>query len=157
VLCGFCPPPVYIYIILFFLWRETPLRQSYFVYPHMSGKPQTYVKRSLQTNRVILWLRRQADSKELFSPKEIRILNLIEILPGPRPLPLEPTSWGLSHLYWLYMNIYQSKQVKRSSWGATNPYQMTCSLEWNMPIYYFFFFFFGREVPFQMNNTPLVS
>jgi hypothetical protein len=50
---------------------------SYFLYPLLSGKPRTHVKRPLHTNRVILQLRRRADPKELFTPKGIRTLDLM--------------------------------------------------------------------------------
>jgi len=64
------------------------------MYPPLSGKPRTYVKRPFHTDWVILWFCQRAGSKELFAPKEIRTLDLIGLPQRPMPLPLEPTPWG---------------------------------------------------------------
>jgi len=56
---------------------RTPPRQGYFVYPPLSGKPQTDVKRPLHTDR--------ASPKKLFAPKEIRTLDLMGLPQRPKP------------------------------------------------------------------------
>jgi hypothetical protein len=48
------------------------------MYSLMLGKPQTRVKCLLHTDWVILRLHRRAGSKELFAPKEIQILKLMD-------------------------------------------------------------------------------
>jgi len=61
------------------------------VYPPMSSKPRTHVKRPFHTDRVILLLHQWAGPKKLFVPKKIRTLDLMRLPQKPRPpLPLEP-------------------------------------------------------------------
>jgi hypothetical protein len=45
--------------------------------------------------------RRQAGPKKLFTPKRIRTLDLKGLPQRPRPLPLEPTAWGIYPLHLL--------------------------------------------------------
>jgi hypothetical protein len=60
----------------------------------MSGKLQTRIKHPLHMDRII---RRRADPKKLFTPKEIRTLDLMQLPQIPKPylsrpgLNLKPT------------------------------------------------------------------
>jgi hypothetical protein len=61
------------------------------MYPPLSDKPQNRAKHLLYRDQVILRLHQLAGPKKLFSSKGIQTLNLMEMLPRPRPLPLEQT------------------------------------------------------------------
>jgi hypothetical protein len=83
-------PILFFFIFYFFIYDNESLQDmSHFVYPSLLGKPRTRAKRPFHTDWVILRLRRWIGSKELFVPKGIRTLDLIEMLPRPRPLPLK--------------------------------------------------------------------
>jgi hypothetical protein len=84
-----------IFLFSFYDEKETSPTQDHFVYPLLLGKSWIRVKRPFHTNRVIPHLCQQADLKELFAPKEIRTLDLMDYhITKIKPLPLEPTPWG---------------------------------------------------------------
>jgi hypothetical protein len=80
---------IYIYIY----YDKKPL-QGRATYPPLLSKSRIHTKRPIHTEWVILWLCWRADPNELFPPKGIPILDLMEMPPRPRPLPLKPTPWG---------------------------------------------------------------
>jgi hypothetical protein len=90
-----------------FLMTRNPFKAGHFVYPPLSGKPRTRVKRSLHTDWIILQLHRQADPKKLFASKRIRILDLMGLPQRPRSLPFGSTPWG-----------YDGKLLAEKIWNA---------------------------------------
>jgi hypothetical protein len=71
------------------------------VYPLLSGKPRTYVKRPLLTDRVILRL-----ALKNFALKGIRILDLMELSQRPKPLPPESFYTKFSKFFYFILSEY---------------------------------------------------
>jgi hypothetical protein len=74
------------------------------MYLLLSGKLRICVKCPFHTDQVILRPHRRVGPKELFTPKGIQTLDLMELSQRSRPLPLEPTPWGfLFHILEMHL------------------------------------------------------